>query len=162
MAARTLQESIQLEKELIEAIKQNTRKHGGTILKKLLMSFAAPYLVFIVLWVITSEIRNAVAIQYDDTTLNTTSLISSILLVVLVTIVVWRWLEKRFHGVALVGQLVGISKAVLIVEKKIDETKQKSEADPNDVAEIERLAYAAWDQYTQVMRDAGMPIDQSN
>ncbi|MCA0456618.1 MAG: hypothetical protein LCI00_21775 [Chloroflexi bacterium] len=159
MAVRTLQDSIQLEKELVEAIKQNTRKHGGTIFKKLLMSFAVPYVVFIVLWVITSEIRNMVAIQYDDTTLNTTSLISSILLVVMVTIVVWRWLEKRFHGVALIGQLVGISKAVLVVEKKIEETKQKTEAAPSDVAEIERLAYAAWDQYTQVMRDAGLPVD---
>lgn len=159
MAVRTLQESIQLEKELVEAIKQNTRKHGSAILKKLLMSFALPYVIFIVLWVITSEVRNMIALQYDDTTLNTTSLISSILLVVMVTIVVWRWLEKRFHGVALVGQLVGISKAVLVVEKKIDETKQKSEATLNDVAEIERLAYAAWDQYTQVMRDAGLPVD---
>ena len=162
MAVTTLQESIQLEKELVEAIKENTRKHGGTILKKLLMSFAVPYLVFIVLWVITSEVRNAIAIQYDDTTLNTTSLISSILLLVLVTFIIWRWLEKRFHGVALVGQLVGISRAVLAVEKKIDEAKRKTEADQSDVAEIERLAYAAWDQYAQVMRNAGMPIDQPN
>ena len=159
MAVQTLQESIQLEKELVDSIKQNTRKYGGTIFKKLLMSFAVPYVVFIILWVITSELRNMVAIQYDDTTLNLTSLISSILVVGLITIVVWRWLEKRFHGVALIGQLVGISKAVLVVEKKIDETKQKAEATPSDVAEIERLAYAAWDQYTQVMRDAGMPVD---
>lgn len=162
MAVSTLQESIQLEKDLVDAIKQNTKKHSGTILKKLLMSFGLPYAVFVVLWVLTSEARNFVAAQYDDTTLNTTSLIASVLLVAVITVGVWRWVEKRYHGVALVGQLVGISKSVLLVEKQIDSAKQKSETSQHDIAEIERLTYAAWNQYTQVMRDAGIPVDQSN
>lgn len=162
MAVTTLQESIQLEKELVEAIKQNTRNYGGAIFKRVAMSFALPYLVLIVLWVLTSEARNYVAAQYDDTTLNTTSLIASLLLIAVVTLGVWRWLEKRYHGVALVSQLVGISKAVLLVEKQIDSAKQKPEASRHDIAEIERLTYAAWNQYTQVMRDAGLPVDQSS
>ena len=52
-----------------------------------------------------------------------------------------RWAEKRFGGLALVGRLFGVSKAVMNVEREIDSAKQKPTPSEADAIEIERLAY---------------------
>jgi len=162
MEMHSLEDSIRLEHELVEAIKQNTRQHSFTLLKKLILTFALPYAVFLGIWVVTNQLRANVAIQYDDTSLNTTSMIASVLVLVTATLFTWRWAEKRFGGVALVGRLVGVSKAVLTVERQIDTAKQKPTPSEEDAIEIERLAYAAWEQYTKAMHDSGVSIKSSN
>lgn len=158
MTVHTLEDSIQLEKELVESIKRTTRQHSGTLLKKLVLTFAIPYVVFMAIWIITNQLRANVAIQYEDSNLNTTSLIASVLVLVTATLFTWRWAERRFGGFALVGRLVGVSGAVLMVERQIDTAKQKPTPSEADAAEIERLAYAAWDQYTKAMQDSGVPV----
>src|SRR5690242_20091535 len=109
MELHSLEDSIRLEQELVETIKANTRQHSMTILRKIVLSFAIPYLVFLAIWVITNQLRANVALQYDDTSLNTTSMIASVLLLMAATLFTWRWAEKRFGGVALIGRLVGVS-----------------------------------------------------
>ena len=162
MELHSLEDSIRLEQELVDAIKQNTRQHSGTLLKKLVLTFALPYLVFLAIWVVTNQLRASVALQYDDTSLNTTSMLASVLVLMAATLFTWRWAEKRFGGVALVGRLVSVSKSVLNVERKIDTAKQKPTPSEADAIEIERLAYAAWEKYTQAMQDSGVPIKHSN
>lgn len=158
MERHSLEDSIRLEQELVDAIKQNTRQHSMTLLRKLALTFVLPYLMFLGIWIITNQIRANVAIQYDDTSLNTTSMIASVLVLIAATLFTWRWAEKRFGGVALVGRLLGVSRAVLNVERHIDTAKQKSTPSEEDAVEIERLAYAAWEQYSQAMQDSGIPI----
>lgn len=158
MERHSLEDSIRLEQELVDAIKQNTRQHSMTLLRKLALTFVLPYLMFLGIWIITNQIRANVAIQYDDTSLNTTSMIASVLVLIAATLFTWRWAEKRFGGVALIGRLLGVSKAVLNVERYIDTAKQKSTPSEEDAVEIERLAYAAWEQYSQAMQDSGIPI----
>ncbi len=162
MTVHTLEDSIRLEQELVEAIKRNTRQHSGTLLKKLVLTFAIPYLVFMGIWIITNQLRANVAMQYAESSLNTTSMIASVLVLITATLFTWRWTERRFGGLALVGRLVGVSGAVLAVESQIDTAKQKPTPSEEDAAEIERLAYAAWDQYTKAMQDSGIPINNSN
>jgi hypothetical protein len=158
MTVHTLEDSIRLEKELVESIKRTTRQHSGTLLKKLILTFAIPYLVFMAIWIITNQLRANVALQYEDSSLNTTSMIASVLVLVTATLFTWRWTERRFGGLALVGRLVGVSGAVLNVERQIDTAKQKPAPSEEDAVEIERLAYAAWDQYTKAMQDSGVPV----
>lgn len=158
MELHSLEDSIRLEQELVESIKQNTRQRSGTLLKKLVLTFAIPYLVFMGIWIVTNQLRANVAVEYDDTSLNTTSMIASVLALIAATLFTWRWTEKRFGGLALVGRLVGVSKAVLNVERQIDTAKQKPAPSEADAVEIERLAYAAWEQFTQAMHDSGVPI----
>ncbi len=158
MELHSLEDSIRLEQELVESIKQNTRQRSGTLLKKLVLTFAIPYLVFMGIWIVTNQLRANVAVEYDDASLNTTSMIASVLALIAATLFTWRWTEKRFGGLALVGRLVGVSKAVLNVERQIDTAKQKPAPSEADAVEIERLAYAAWEQYTQAMHDSGVPI----
>jgi len=112
--------------------------------------------------VVTNQLRANVAVQYDDTSLNTTSMIASVLVLITATLFTWRWAEKRFGGMALVGRLVGVSKAVLNVERQIDSARQKPTPSDEDAIEIERLAYAAWEQYTKAMHDSGVPLNNSN
>ncbi len=162
MELHSLEDSIRLEHELVDAIKQNTRQHSMTLLKKLALTFVLPYLVFLGVWIISNQLRANVALQYDDTSLNTTSMIASVLLLIAATLFTWRQAEKRFGGVALIGRLLGVSKAVLNVERQIDTAKQKSTPTEEDAIEIERLAYAAWEQYTQAMQDSGIPLKNSN
>ncbi len=162
MEMHSLEDSIRLEQELVDAIKQNTRQHSMTLLRKLALTFALPYLVFLGIWIVTNQLRANVALQYDDTSLNTTSMIASVLVLITATLFTWRWAEKRFGGVALIGRLLGVSKAVLNVERHIDTAKQKPTPTEEDAVEIERLAYAAWEQYTQAMQDSGIPLKNSN
>ncbi|MBA3868595.1 MAG: hypothetical protein H0X30_05540, partial [Anaerolineae bacterium] len=86
MELHSLEDSIRLETELVDSIKQNTRQHSGTLLKKLVLTFAIPYLVFMAIWIITNQLRANVAIQYDDTSLNNTSMIASVLVLVTATL----------------------------------------------------------------------------
>ncbi len=162
MELHSLEDSIRLEQELVDAIKQNTRQHSGALLKKLVLTIAIPYLVFLGIWVVTNQLRANVAVQYDDTSLNTTSMIASVLVLITATLFTWRWAEKRFGGMALVGRLVGVSRAVLNVERQIDSARQKPTPSDEDAIEIERLAYAAWEQYTKAMHDSGVPLNNSN
>ena len=162
MELHSLEDSIRLEHELVEAIKQNTRQHSGTLLKKLVLTFALPYLVFLAVWVISNQLRANVALQYDDTSLNTTSMIASVLVLITATLFTWRWAEKRFGGVVLVGRLLGVTRAVFNVERQIDNAKQKPTPSEQDAIEIERLAYAAWEEYTKAMNDSGIPLNHSN
>lgn len=162
MSVNTLEESIRLEKELVDAIKQNTRQHSFVILKKLVLSFAIPYAVFMLLWLGTNAARAYLVTQFNDNSLNTTSFIASVLLVVTATIFAWRWAEKRFGGLALLGRLLGVSTAVLKVERQIDEAKRNNQTDAEAASEIERLAYSAWDVYTKAMQDSGVPLNHSN
>ena len=157
MEMHSLEDSIRLEQELVNTIKQHTRQHSFTLIKKLALTFALPYLAFFGVWVVTNQLRTNVAIQYDDTSLNTTSMIASVLVLVTATLFTWRWAEKRFGGVALIGRLLGVSRAVLTVERQIDTAKQKPTPAEADAIEIERLTYAAWEQYTQAMHDSGIP-----
>jgi len=162
MVQHSLEDSIRLEQELVDAIKQNTRQHSMTLLKKLALTFGLPYLVFLAIWVISNQLRANVAVQYDDTSLNATSMIASVLLLIVATLFTWRWAEKRFGGVALVGRLLGVSKSVLNIERQIDTAKQKPTPTEEDAIEIERLAYAVWEQFTKAMNDSGVPINHSN
>lgn len=162
MIQHSLEDSIRLEQELVNAIKQNTRQHSMTLLKKLALTFGLPYLVFLAIWVISNQLRANVALQYQDTSLNTTSMIASVLVLIVATLFTWRWAEKRFGGVTLVGRLLSVSKSVLNVERRIDTAKQKTTPSEEDAIEIERLAYAAWEQYTKAMNDSGVPINHSN
>ena len=110
----------------------------------------------------TNQLRANVALQYDETSLNTTSMIASVLVLIGATLFTWRWAKKPFGGLALVGRLVGVSKSVLNVERQIDTAKQKSTPSEAVAIEIERLTYAAWDQYIQAMQESGVPIKHSN
>ncbi len=162
MEMHSLEDSIRLEQELVESIKQNTRQHSWVLLKKLALTFVIPYFVFLAIWIISNQLRANIAVEYEDTSLNTTSMIASVLVLVTATLFAWRWAEKRFGGVALIGRLVSVAKAVLSVERQIDSAKQKSTPSEEDAIEIERLAYAAWEQYTQAMQDSGIPLKNSN
>ena len=162
MEMHSLEDSIRLEQDLVESIKQNTRQHSWVLLKKLALTFAIPYLVFLGIWIVTNQLRANVALQYDDSNLNTTSLLASVLVLIAATLFAWRWAEKRFGGMSLIGRLMGIAKAVLDVERQIDSAKQKPAPTEEDAIEIERLAYAAWEQYTQAMQDSGIPLKNSN
>ena len=162
MELHSLEDSIRLEQELVETIKQTTRQHSAMMLKKIVLTFLIPYLAFLAVWVVTSQFRTSVALQYDDTSLNTTSIIASVFALVAITSFAWRWAEKRFGGVALIGRLVGVSRAVLNVERRIDAAKQNANPTEEDAIEVERLTYAAWENYTQAMQDSGIPIKNSN
>ena len=162
MELHSLEDSIRLEKELVETIKLNTRQHSGTMLKKIALTFVIPYLVFFAIWVVSNQLRTNIALQYDDASLNTTSMITTIIVLIVATSFTWRWAEKRFGGVALMGRLVGVSRVVLNVERHIDTAKQKPTPTEEDVIEIERLTYAAWEHYTQAMQDSGITIKNAN
>lgn len=162
MKLHSLEDSIRLEQELVESIKQNTKQYSATMLKKIVMTFLIPYMGFLIVWIVTSQFRTNIALQYDDSSLNTTSTIASVFALVAVTSFTWRWAEKRFGGVALIGRLFGVSRAVLNVERHIDTAKQNPNPSEEDAIEVERLTYAAWEQYTQAMQDSGIPIKNSN
>jgi len=155
----SLDESIRLKNDLIEAIKQKSRQKTWPILRAILITIILPYANFLVLWAVTNYAREYVAITFQDSSLNLMSLISSLLLMVAGTYRVWRWVERRFRGIALVGRLMGVAQAVLAVERQIDTVKGQAQATEQDVKEIERLAYAAWNQFVQSMREAGIPVD---
>lgn len=159
MAEWSLEDSIQRERELVEAIKQGTRRYTFAMLKALFLTFLFPYLGFMAAWVAGDYARNYVDVNFQNSILSLSTTISTLVVLFAVTYIAWRWSEKRFGGLALASRLMGIAQEVLKVEKAIDSARRKPQPDQADLAEIEHLTQAAWHNYLDTMREAGFPVE---
>lgn len=152
----SLDETIQIERNLIEAIRRSSRQLTGSIMLILLKTFAVPLIVFVVTWVIGGYLRSYVDANFRDASLTTLTTISTSLVSLGLTWAAWRWSEKRYSGLKLVRGLGRVSQSVLRVERAIEATRQTQIPAPEDLTEIDRLAHAAWDTYVQAMREVGL------
>ena len=153
----SLDETIQLERDLIEAIRRSSRRLTGSMMLILFKTFAVPLVVFVVTWVIGGYLRSYVEVNFRDASLTTLTTVSTSLLSLGLTWAAWRWSEKRYGGLKLVRGLGRVSQAVLRVEQAIEATRKTQIPAPEDLTEIDRLAHAAWDTYVQAMREVGLP-----
>lgn len=154
----TLEESITTERALVDSIKRHTRARTGRILVKVVLTFGLPYLVFMAVWVSAGFLRPWLAENYADEGLNQMTTFTTVLLLVLGPVFVWRWADNRFRGGTLLGRLLGVARAVLRVEDAIAMAKAKPQPDAHDLTHIERLAHDAWAMYNHAMRQAGLPL----
>jgi hypothetical protein len=154
--AMSLDDTIQLERDLIEAIRRSSRQLTVPVILILFKTFAVPLAVFIAVWIASGSLRNYLDVAYSDPTLNTMTNLSTTILTLALTLAAWRWSEKRYGGLKLVRGLGRVSQSVLHVERAIEATRQTQIPAPEDLTEIDRLAHIAWDTYVQIMREAGL------
>jgi hypothetical protein len=159
MSEWSLDDSIQRERDLVEAIKRGTRRHTRAILRALFLTLLFPYLAFMVAWLGGNYARAYVNDNFQSSFMSLSTSISSFVVLFAATYYVWRWSEKRFGGLALTRRLMGIAQHVLQVEKAIETVKRKPQTESADFVEIEELTQAAWQQYLQIMREAGFPVE---
>lgn len=152
----SLDETIQLERDLIEAIRRSSRQLTGSIMLILLKTFAIPLAVFIAVWIVSGTIRSYLDTTYQDASLNSITNLSTTVVTLALTLLAWRWSEKRYGGIKLIRGLGRVSQSVLRVERAIEATRQTQIPAPEDLTEIDRLAHAAWDTYVQAMREVGL------
>lgn len=152
----SLDETIQIERNLIEAIRRNSRRLTIPIMLILLKTFAVPLAIFIAVWIASGSLRSYLDAAYSDPTLNTMTNLSTTVVTLVLTLVAWRWSEKRYGGLKLIRGLGRVSQSVLRVERAIEATRQTQIPAPEDLTEIDRLAHNAWDTYVQAMREAGL------
>ncbi len=152
----SLDETMQIERNLIEAIRRSSRRLSLPIMWILLKTFAVPLAVFVVVWIVSGTLRSYLDAAYQDASLNTMTNLSTTLVTLALTWAAWRWSEKRFGGLKLIRGLVRVSQSVLRVERAIEATRQTQIPAPEDLTEIDRLAHAAWDTYVQAMDEVGL------
>jgi hypothetical protein len=157
----SLDETIQIERNLIEAIRRSSRRLTFPIMLILFKTFAVPLAVFVVVWIAGGSLRSYLDTAYNDPTLNTMTNLSTTILTLALTLLAWRWSEKRFGGLKLLRSLGRVSQSVLRVERAIEATRQTPIPAPEDLTEIDRLAHATWDTYVQAMRESGLPAPGS-
>ncbi|MBL8155826.1 MAG: hypothetical protein JNM70_16710 [Anaerolineae bacterium] len=154
----SIEDSLQTERELIEAIKRTSRRRSLPMLGRFALTLILPYLVFMGLWLLGDTVRAYVDVTFGQSFLNFTTALSTLLVLFMGTWVVWRWSEKRFGGLALVRRLLGISRSVLAVDEAIDALKAQADPAPEAIRQVQEMAYQVWDQYLKAMDDSGMPI----
>jgi hypothetical protein len=155
----SLDESIQTERDLIDAIRQNSRRLTLPILIVMLKTFAIPVGVFVLAWIASGYIRGWVAENFQDGSLNSTTFLSTTLATFALTWIAWRWAEKRFGGLRLIRRLGSVSRAVLRVETAIETARRSESPAPQELTEIDRLAHEAWDTYVNAMHESGFQVD---
>jgi hypothetical protein len=155
----SIDDGLQTERDLIDAIRRNSRRLTLPILLIILKTFAVPFGAFIVGWLASGYIRGWAAENFQSDALNSTTYLSTTLATFALTWIAWRWAERRFGGLRMIRGLGRVSRAVLRVETAIETARRKESPAPEDVSEIDRLAHAAWDTYTEAMRESGLQVD---
>lgn len=154
----SIEDSLQTERELIEAIKRTSRRRSLPMLGRFALTLILPYLVFMGLWLLGDTVRAYVDVMFRQSFLNFTTALSTLLVLFMGTWAAWRWSEKRFGGLALLRRLLGVSRSVLAVDEAIAALKTQTDPAPEAIRHVQEMAYAVWDQYLKAMDDSGMPI----
>jgi hypothetical protein len=154
-----LEESRQLENELIAAIQRDSKAKAGVIRSRIMKTILFTGLTFALLYFLSMEIRNWINRAFNDTGLNTTTTLSAMLVVAAGTYVSARWADRAWGGFSLVRRLGGVSRAVLQVQMAIERAKAGGSGNPAEIQQINQLAQRAWDTYVQAMRDSGLRVD---
>jgi hypothetical protein len=157
----SIDDSLQTERDLIEAIRNSSKRLTLPILLIILKTLLVPVVVFIVAWIASGYIRGWAAEKFLNDSLNSTTYLSTTLATFALTWIAWRWAEARFGGLRLIRGLARVSRAVLRVETAIETARRKEAPAPEDLTEIDRLAHAAWDTYSGAMHESGLQVDNA-
>jgi magnesium-transporting ATPase (P-type) len=155
----TLDESLQLENELIAAIQRDSKQKAGVIRTRIMKTLLFIGLTFALLFFLSMEVRNWVSRTFADTGLNTTTTIAWMLVVAVGTYFSARWADRAWGGFSLIRRLGGVSRAVLQVQLAIERAKASGSPGPAELNQIDQLAHRAWDTYVQAMHDSGLRVE---
>jgi hypothetical protein len=155
----TLEQVIQTERELIDAIRSSSRRLTIPILLVLLKTFAIPLLAFVATWIIGGYFRAWMHNQFQDAGIDSSAQLAVAIATIAVTVVVGRWAEQRFGGFALIRRLMGISRAVLDVETALEAVRTKPAPTRDELAQIDTMAHDAWNTYAEAMKAYGFQVD---
>lgn len=155
----SLEEAIAIKSELMDAIRAQSRKLTVPIMLVMLKTFGIPVLVFLAAWIAGGYFRAFMNNQFQDASINSSAQVAASIAVVALTVVAWRWSEKRFGGIGLLRRLAGVSRAVLQVETAIETAKGKPAPSSDEIAEIDHLAHEAWNTYVKAMRAYGFQVN---
>lgn len=154
-----LDETLQLEQELIAAIQRDSKQKSGVIQPRIMKTILFCGLTFALLFFVGLEIRNVVSRNFADTGLNTTTTIASMLAVAAGTYVSARWANQAWGGFSLIQRLGAVSRAVLQVQVAIEKARGSQQVSQVELTQINQLAHRAWDTYVQAMHDSGLRVD---
>lgn len=154
-----LDDSLQLEQELIAAIQRDSKQKASIIQPRIMKTILFCGLTFALLFFVGLEIRNVVSRNFADTGLNTTTTIASMLAVAAGTYVSARWANRAWGGFSLIQRLGSVSRAVLQVQVAIDKARGNQQVSQAELNQINQLAHRAWDTYVQAMHDSGLRVD---
>jgi hypothetical protein len=156
---QTLEDQTQQSQQLVQAIRTEIGKRSGPIVRKVFFTFAPAYGVMVGLWFVGDYLRNTTYAVVGNTLLFQITAITTLIGMAIGGYLVWRWLEKQFGGWGLLRGLGRVTRAVFTVEKSLEVARQQSTASPEALQEVDALAHAAWNTFTHVMHDSGMPVE---
>jgi hypothetical protein len=154
-----LDESLQLENELIAAIQRDSRQKAPVIQGRIMRTILFTGLTFALLFFVSLEVRNVISRAFNDVGLNSTTTIAAMLVVAAGTYVAARWANSAWGGFSLMRRLGGVSRAVLQVQLAIERAKSSTPPSQAELNQINQLAHRAWDTYVQAMHDSGLRVE---
>lgn len=156
---RDLDEALQNERRLVEAIKRNSRRLTLPLLAVLVKTFALPVLALAVLSALNIFLRQLIERLLPGSPLSGTLYVVGLLVTFWLAYQVWRRSEKRFGGAALVRHLGQVTMAVMNVERAIDAARVKPAPTEDDLAAVAALSETAWTTYVEAMQAYGLQVE---
>ncbi len=156
---RDLDDTLQTERQLIEAIKRSSRRLTLPLLAVLVKTFALPVLALAALSALNIFLRQLIERLLPGSSFSGAVYVAGLLVAFWLTYQVWRRSENRFGGWALVRRLGQVTMAVLNVERAIDAARVKPNPTEDDLAAISALSETAWTIYVETMQAYGLQVE---
>lgn len=158
MAQPTLDALIREELDLIEDIKRNSQRLSQPLFGALARTFGPPMLVFMAFTALSTLLVNAVERAFPGGMLSVTLYLVGLLVTIVLMWCVWRAMEARHGGAALIRRLGEVTMAVREAERAIEAARAQAEPSRQQLADIRARTRAAWQVYAEAMRAHGLDV----
>ncbi|MBZ0293409.1 MAG: hypothetical protein K8L99_12655 [Anaerolineae bacterium] len=135
-------------RRILDAISQDSSRTTGPLLRRLTLTLLPPLVLFLITMIAGGYLRVYLELEFQDSSLNTLTAISTSLLTLVVAWWAIRWTENRFHGLKSLRQLIQVLGSARVLEREM--TSQSPGMD------TEADAAQAWQDYCVFVENLGL------
>ncbi len=153
MIMDTRTNSIAYAQRVKDAISADTSRTTLPVLSALFKTLVLPLIVFVITMLISGYMRVYFDMQFQQSTLNTLTAISTSLLILVFTWFAFRWSQARFGGLSAFGEMIRVVGGVRALELAV---ASASDGDAEAIAILHQSADDAWQTYKDFVAHLGL------
>lgn len=134
-----------------DSIAADTRRTNGPMLRRMVLTIAPPFIVFLLAGFVSSFVRGYFNAQFADEGLNTLTFVSTTLLTLALVWWTWKYCERRFGGLRAMRLMFEVLRGMNALETGL-KAAQDGEALPLDDA-----ASDTWSAWERLLAHLGLP-----
>lgn len=153
MIMDTRTHSIAYAQRVREAISADTSRTTLPVLSALFKTLVLPLIVFVITMLVSGYMRVYFDMEFQDSTLNTLTAISTSLLILVFTWFAFRWSQARFGGLSAFSEMIRVVGSVRALELAV---ANAGDQDAESLTMLRQSADDAWQTYKDFVAHLGL------